>query len=77
MRRASACSARISVRSALDASSQGTNLLPSIGGVPYIISLNGPTSPYTHWQLAKTRRAASRPSTRPETNQLAARPPRA
>ena len=29
------------------ASSQGTSLLPSIGGVPYIISLNGPTSPYT------------------------------
>ncbi len=27
-------------------SSEGTNLLPSIGGVPYIISLNGPTSPY-------------------------------
>ena len=29
------------------ASSQGISLLPSIGGVPYIISLNGPTSPYT------------------------------
>ncbi len=29
------------------ASSQGTSLLPSIGGVPYIIILNGPTSPYT------------------------------
>ncbi len=28
------------------ASSQGTGLLPSIGGVPYIIVLNGPTSPY-------------------------------
>ena len=29
------------------ANSQGTSLLPSIGGIPYIISLNGPTSPYT------------------------------
>jgi hypothetical protein len=29
------------------ASSQGTSLLPSIGGVPYIIVLNGPTGPYT------------------------------
>jgi len=29
------------------ASSQGTSLLPSIGGVPYIIVLNGPTSPYS------------------------------
>jgi hypothetical protein len=28
------------------ASSEGTSLLPSIGGVPYIIVLNGPTSPY-------------------------------
>jgi hypothetical protein len=28
-------------------SSQGTSLLPSLNGVPYIISLNGLTSPYT------------------------------
>ncbi len=28
------------------ASSQGTGLLPSIGDVPYILVLNGPTSPY-------------------------------